>query len=182
MSKNNYTLPITLNQKSFRDFIVYDSRVRHHRFKTIITVTICLYMFSVFCFASTETYSFAATLGSLLVALSVIIPTWYFHSFHKMIKQQTRKMNLTKPRHVYTVQLAQGSKGVSLSYPEDKTTTNVYAWDSIIGAWRSKNAIYLYVTDTQAILIPNYMTKNPDELWNFLQKQMDEKRMHKPRI
>lgn len=178
MSKNCYILPITLNEKSFMDFIVYDSKTKHHRFKTIIALAVCLFMLSTFCFASVETYKSAGTVGSILVALCVIITTWYFNSFRNTIKQQTKKMDLTKPRHVYTVHLNQGTKGVELYYPEEKTPAGKYAWDEITGAWRSKNAIYLYVTDTQAILIPNYMTKSPNDLWKFLGNQMDKKRMH----
>ena len=182
MSKNCYILPITLSEKSFNDFIIYDSKTKQHRFKTIIAITGCLFMFSTLCFASVETLSFAGTLGSILVALCVIIPTWYFNSFRNSIKEQTKKMNLTKPRLVYTVHLNQGNKGVEPFYPNEETPAVTYVWDEITGAWRSKNAIYLYVTDTQAILIPDYMTKNPDELWKFLEKQMDKKRMHKPRF
>ena len=181
-SGNCYKLPITLNERSFKDFIIYDSRIKNHRFKTIITLTVCLFMLSVFCFASVESYDFAGTLGSILVAFTVIIPTWYFNSFRNMIKQQTAKMHLTKPRHVYTVHLYHGQKGIEFYYPEEKAVSETYSWDSISGAWRSRNAIYLYVTDTQAILIPDYMTKSPDELWIFLKKQLGDKRMHKPRF
>ena len=182
MSKNCYILPIILSEKSFKDFIVYDSKTKQHRFKTIITLTVCLFMLSTFCFASVETYSFAGTLGSILVALSVIIPTWYFNSFRNTIKQQTIKMNLSKPRHVYTVHLYPGKKGIEFYYPEEKTPSATYSWESIHGAWRSKKAIYLYVTESQAILIPDYVSKNPDELWSFLQKELDKKRIHKPRF
>lgn len=182
MSKNCYILPITLSEKSFKDFIVYDSKTKQHRFKTIIALTVCLFMLSTFCFASVDTYKSASTFGSILVAFSVILPTWYFNSFRNSIKQQIQRMNLTKPRHVYTVHLNQGTKGVELYYPEEETPAGNYAWDEITGAWRSRNAIYLYVTDTQAILIPDYMTKSPDDLWKFLEKQMDKKRMHRPRF
>jgi len=88
-------------------------------------------------------------------------------------------MQLTKPRLVYTVHLYPGSKGVELYYPDDVEPSGKYAWDEIAGAWRSKNAIYLYVTDTQALLLPDYLTKDPDGLWKFLGKQLDKKRMHK---
>ena len=182
MSKNCYILPIILNEKSFKDFIVYDSKTKHHRFKTIIALAVCLFMLSTLCFSSVETYESAGTIGSILVALCVIITTWYFNSFRNTIKQQTKKMNLTKPRHVYTVHLHAGTKGVELYYPDETKPANTYPWDEITGAWRSANAIYLYVTDTQAILIPHTMSKNPNELWKFLETQMDKKRMHRPRF
>jgi len=182
LSKNCYILPITLSEKSFKDFIVYDSKTKQRRFKTIVALTVCLFMLSTFCFASVDTYKNIGTVGSILVALCVIIPTWYFNSFRNSIKEQTKRMKLTNPRHVYTVHLNQGAKGVELYYPEEEAPAGTYMWDEISGAWRSRNAIYLYVTDTQAILIPDYMTKNPDELWKFLEKQMDKKRMHRPRF
>jgi len=182
LSKNCYILPITLSAKSFKDFIIYDSRTKQHRFKTIIGLTVCLFMLSTFSFASADTYSFAGTLGSILVALSVIIPTWYFNYFRNTIIQQTEKMNLTNPRHVYTVHLYQGKKGIEFYYPEEDTPSATYTWESVSGAWRSKNAIYIYVTDTQAILIPDYMTKSPDDLWAFLKRELDAKKIHKPRF
>lgn len=182
MSKNCYIIPVTLSAKSFKDFIVYDSRTKQHRFKTIVALTVCLFMFSTLCFASVETLSFAETLGIILVALSVIIPTWYFNSFNNSIKKQTEKMQLTKPRLVYTVHLYSGAKGVELYYPDEETPAGTYLWDEISGAWRSKNAIYLYVTDTQALLLPDYLTKDPNGLWEFIGRQLDKKRMHKPRF
>ena len=182
MSKNCYVLPITLNEKSFKNFIIFDSKTKHHRFKTVISLAVCLFMLSSLCFASSESFEAAGTIGAILVAFCVIIPTWYFNSFRNTIKKQTEKMNLTKPRHVYTVHLYPGKKGIEFYYPEEKQPSATYSWESVHGAWRSGNDIYLYVTDTQAILIPNYMTKDPDELWSFLQKELDKKRMHKPRF
>ena len=110
MSKNCYILPITLSEKSF------------------------------FCFASVETYESAGTIGSILVALCVILITWYFNSFHNMIKQQVKKMNLTKPRHVYTVHLHPGTKGVELYYPDAKKPANTYACDGCSG--NSDSSLY----------------------------------------
>ena len=182
MSNNCYKLPITLNDKSFKDFIIFDAKTKNHRFKTIIALTVSFFMLSTFCFASVETNETASIWGVILVALSVIIPTWYFKSFRNMITEQTRKMNLTKPRHVYTVHLYHGERGIEFYYPEEKTPSQTYSWESIHGAWRSANAIYLYVTEKQAILIPDYMTKNPKELWAFLEKELDKKKLHKPRF
>ena len=181
-SGNCYKLPITLNEKSFKYFIIYDSKTKQHRFKTIVALTVCLFMLSTFCFASVESFKHADIIGCILVAFSVIIPTGYFNAFNRTIKAQIAKMQLTKPRHVYTVHLYHGTKGVELYYPNEKQASATYTWDSIHGAWRSKKAIYLYVTETQAILIPDYMTKTPDELWNFLGKELDKKRMHRPKF
>ena len=180
MSKNCYTLPIVLNAKSFKEFIIFDSKTKQRRFKTIVALTVSLFMLSVFCFASVESLDFADTLGCILVAFSVILPTWYFNAFRNTIKQQTEKMKLTNPRHVYTVRLHSDRNGVELYYPDEKEPAQTYSWDSICGAWRSRNAIYLYVTDTQALLIPDYVSKTPEQLWEFLSKKLDKKRLHKP--
>ena len=182
MSKNCYIIPVTLSAKAFKDFIVYDSKTKQRRFKTIMALAVCLFMLSTLCFASVDTYSFAGTLGSILVALCVILPTWYFNSFRNMIKQQTEKMHLTKPRLVYTIHLHQGAKGIELYYPEEDSPAGTYSWDSVTGAWRARNATYLYVTDTQALLIPDYLVKDPNDLWDYIEKQLDKKRMHKPRF
>ena len=180
MSNNCYTFPIVLNAKSFKDFIIFDSKTKQRRFKTIVALAVTLFMLSVFCFASVESFDFADTLGCILVAFSVILPTWYFNSFRNTIKQQTAKMNLKNPRHVYTVRLHSDHKGVELYYPDEKSPAHTYKWDSICGAWRSRNAIYLYVTDTQALLIPDYVSKTPDKLWDFLSKHLDKKKLHRP--
>ena len=96
------------------------------------------------------------------------------------MKEQVKKMHLGSPRLVYTIHLKGAADGITYYYPEEKEPAGQYAWDSIYGAWRTKNAIYLYVSEQQALLIPDN-NKNADfeELWTFITAHLDKPRIHR---
>lgn len=89
-------------------------------------------------------------------------------------------MNLTSPRVVYTIHLSPISDGITFFYPEEKQPAGKYEWDCVVGAWRTHDAIYLYVTDAQALLIPdNDKNRDMNVIWNLIEKKLDPPRLHK---
>ena len=180
MSKKYISIPVVLGEKSFKSFLTFDVMKKQRLWKKPVALAVFFYMLATLSFASQESYSRAATVGSILVVITVLIPTNYFRSFHASAKEQTQKMNLSTPRHVYTVHLSSDTKGISYYYPDEKKAAGTYEWDSVTGAWRTKDAIYLYVTDKQALLIPdNNKERDFEVIWEMIEKNLDKPRIHK---
>lgn len=72
------------------------------------------------------------------------------------------------------------SNGISFYYPDEKQPAGIYEWDSVVSAWRTSDAIYLYLTETQALLIPdNDKNRDMNVVWNLIEKKLDSPRLHK---
>lgn len=182
MSKNHMSIPVVLGEKSFKDFLIFDTMKRQKRWKAPVSLAVCLYLLATLCFATQETYDWAATVGSILIVITVLIPTNYFRSFHASSKEQTKRMNLSSPRLVYKIHLENGTRGIQYYYPDEEAPAGSYTWDCITGAWRTKNAIYLYVTPEQALLIPdNNKSQNFEDIWNLITTNLDKPRIHNSR-
>lgn len=180
MSKNNIIIPVVLGEKSFKSYLTFDVMKRQRLWKKPVTIAVCCYVLATICFAYQETYDWTGIVGGILVVITVLLPTNYFRSFHNSVNEQIKKMNLTSPRVVYTIHLSPISDGISFFYPEEKQTAGKYEWDCVVGAWRTHDAIYLYVTDTQALLIPdNDKNRDMNIIWNLIEKKLDPPRLHK---
>ena len=86
-------------------------------------------------------------------------------------------MKLEPPREVYSIRLSDTSNGIMFYYPKEKNYAGRYSWKNVDGAWKTKNAIYLYVTKQQALIIPNTVNEY-DDIWAFIQKHLDPLQIH----
>lgn len=179
MSKKYISIPVVLGEKSFNKFLTFDVMKRQRLWKKSISLAICFYMIATICFAYQDTYDWAGIVGSIFVVFTVLLPTNYFRSFHKSAKEQTKKMNLLTPRLVYTIHLSSNINGISYYYPDEKEPAGIYEWDCVTGVWRTDDAIYLYVTDNQALLIPDNNKKQDFEaIWAMIKNHLDTPRIH----
>ena len=52
-------------------------------------------------------------------------------------------------------------------------------WEKVFGAWRHKEAIYLYATPARAFILPDGQADaSPDMLWRTLEKLMGAEKLH----
>lgn len=179
MLKNHISVPVTLTEKQFKDFIIFDSMKKQRRWKTTVSITVILFTLATLCYASLESFPSLEMVGNILVMFSVLIPTNYFRSFYSSLKKETEKMNLNPPRHVYTINLSTSANGIHCFYPRESTAAGQFSWKNTEGAWRTKTAIYLYVTPQQALLIPN-TTQSPDyeTIWQFIKNNLQASQIH----
>ena len=84
-------------------------------------------------------------------------------------------MKLSVPRHVYTINLSTSSNGIRYFYPNETTAAGQYTWKNVDIAWKTRDAIYLYVTKEQALIIPK-TTKSPeyDTIWQFIKGNLNK--------
>ena len=63
------------------------------------------------------------------------------------------------------------------NYPNEKNYAGRYSWKNIDGVWRTKHAIYLYVTKQQALIIPDTISEYED-IWKFITDKLDNLQIH----
>ena len=181
MLRDYYSTQIILNEKQLKDFITYDTMKKQKRWKSTVCLAVCLFMFATMCFAFQDSYNWAGTLGGVLCCITVLVPVYYFNSYNNGVKKQVEKMKLNPPRHVYTIRLSDSSNGIMFYYPDEKNYAGRYSWTNIHGVWRTKDAIYLYVTQQQALLIPG-STYEYEEIWEFIKKHLDTLQIHQEKF
>lgn len=172
-------LSITLGPASFKKFATFNAFTRQKRMRKPVTIGIAAFIGSVISFSMQETSENMFLLGVLLCVIAFFVPGMYFRTFFASIKEQTTKMNIEKPRHVYTIELTNDANGIRFYHPDEKKAAGIFAWKDIVGAWRIDKAIYLYVEENRALLIPD-STKftSQDEVWDFIKKHADAEKLH----
>lgn len=180
MAKKNYFISIKLSARTFKNFAHFNAMRRQRRWILPVGISVFCFIFSVLSFMYQETLPWGASLGSILSALTVLIPTGYFRSFSSALNKQVERMNLKEPRHVYTIELSESTNdSIRFFYPDEKKPSEIFSWKELEGAWRTDHAIYIYINPQRALLIPDII-KNLDqnELWAFLEKQLGAAKMH----
>jgi hypothetical protein len=66
-------------------------------------------------------------------------------------------------------------------YPKEKIYAGRYSWANIDGARKTKNAIYLYVTKQQALIIPNTI-QDYEDVWEFIKSKLDKLQIHEEKM
>lgn len=182
MSRKSMLLSITLGPGSFKRFAMFNAFSRQKRLKKPITICVAGFIGAMISFAMQDVSENMFLLGVLLCVIAFFVPGMYFRTFFASVKEQTTKMNIEKPRHVYTIELTSDANGIRFYHPDEKKAAGTFAWKEIIGAWRIDTAIYLYVDENRALLIPD-TTKftTQDDVWNFIRKHADDQKLHDER-
>ena len=106
-----------------------------------------------------------------VVALGV--PAVYFWTFFHSLSLQIKKMGL--PRPFYRLLLDDEGLSVWMAGEQDKPeASRKYAWHDMHLAYRTPNAIYLYVQQNQAYLLNDSL----DAAWSLLQASLPAERLH----
>lgn len=179
MAKNYLRIPITLSANSFKTFSNFDIMERQKKWRYPVTASVAFFVAAVVLFSFQEKFPTAFIPGCIFIAVAAGISMNYFSNFNKSIQKQIEKMNLDPPRHVYTIELFNDSNGIQYFHPKETRPAGTYSWKSIHGVWRTKNAIYLYVNEQQALLFPlSTKNLNYDEIWQFISKRVDSGKLH----
>ena len=179
MAKNYLRIPITLSANSFKSFANFDTMQRQKKWRYPVTAAVAFFIAAVAMFSLQEKFPNAFIPGCIFSAVAAGISMNYFNNFSKSIQQQIEKMKLDPPRHVYTVELSDDTEGVKYYHPKELHPAGSYTWKSVYGAWRTRNAVYLYVNEQQALLFPLSTKKiNHDEIWNFISKRLEASKLH----
>lgn len=134
----------TMGEQGFRDFAVFDAF--HHRKAWLRPAVFAAIMlaFAAVCLSQLGKRPGAGLLAAVLAIVGIGLPVSYFYSFFRSVSRQIKQMHL--PRAFYRVELADTGIAVWMYGQQDKPEpTSRHTWDSFYCAYRTDNAVYLYV-------------------------------------
>mgnify|MGYP001294473805 CR=1 FL=1 len=116
----------------------------------------------------------AGAVGTAVLAVVALgVPAVYFWTFFHSLSLQIKKMGL--PRPFYRLLLDDEGLSVWMAGEQDKPeASRKYAWHDLHLAYRTPNAIYLYVRQNQAYLLNDSL----DAAWSLLQASLPAERLH----
>ena len=175
MKKSDFTVHAKIDGDIFKHFALFDTFVRQRRWRSPAAFVGIMLLFSLIAFSQTGKVERAALLGGVLLGVGMLLPAVYIFSFDRSVRTQIKKLGLTKPRHVYTLQLNQNDGVMVLA---DKQQA-AYRWEELFAAYRTNRCIYLYAAPVRAYLIPNEQIEGgADALWALLSAVMPLSQLH----
>lgn len=174
MENKTITVRVKMDYKTLRDFSLFDTfRLRRRGAKPAL-FSIVFVVFAVICFAAVDKEQ-NWLLGSVMLLIGLGMPAVYVGMFLSQVKAQAKKLRLAPARRVYTLTLSTECVTVTNDLKEEEQVR--LEWEKISGAFRRKNAIYLYATAQRAFILPNGQADaTPDELWAMLKENLREGR------
>ncbi len=186
MAEKSILIPVRLDNAAFQDFALFDTFFRRGTLRRICLFSGPLIAAACVCFAFGNARNQGALLGGVLLAVGLVLPAAYLLNFFKEVKQKGNQLGLEKPKLVYTIRLDEegvsfrpaqpGKSGTASTAPREEAVT---PWPQVYGAWRTKEAVYLYAAENAAYLLPAGQASVPgEELWAFIAAHLAPQKLH----
>lgn len=187
MAEKSILIPVRLDAAAFQEFALFDTFLRRGTLRRIALFAGPLLAAACACFAFGGAGGQGALLGGALLAVGLVLPAVYLLNFFKDVKTKSAQLGLDKPKLVYTVRLGEAAvsfcpahpgKAPGGAAPAQQGEANT-PWPQVYGAWRTREAVYLYTAENTACLLPAGQASVPDEeLWAFIAAHLDPKKLH----
>lgn len=167
-------IDVMMDEGLFRDFVMFDHFKYRKIWKKPILFAGIFLVFSLLCFAMRGIREQADLLGIVLLVIGLGLPLAYFGMFFRTVIGQVKRLKLGAPRLFYTVHLTPEHIVMGARGAKDQ----VFSWEGVERAYRTSEAVYLYVAPGQALILPLRDAKpNGDALWSLLREQLGEARL-----
>ena len=141
------SVSVQMDAASFHDFAAFDLLRHHKAWHRPLVFTAILLVSAGFCLSQVGQKDGAALLTVVLAVVALGVAAVYFWTFFHSLSLQIKKMGLPRRK---------------------------YAWHDLHLAYRTPNAIYLYVQQNQAYLLNDSL----DAAWSLLQASLPAERLH----
>ena len=157
----NVCVSVQMDEKSFHDFVSFDL-LRHNKgWQRPAVFTAILLVCAGICLSQIGKREGAGLLTAVLAIVAIGLPAVYFGSFFANLSKQIKKLGLPRP--------------VWMAGEQNKTEpTNRYTWNTVYCAYRTKEAVYIYVQRNQAYLLNESM----DAAWSLLSSALPAASLH----
>ena len=167
------SISVQMDAASFHDFAAFDLLRHHKAWHRPLVFTAILLVSAGFCLSQVGQKDGAALLTVVLAVVALGVPAVYFWTFFHSLSLQIKKMGL--PRPFYRLELDAAGLSVWMAGEQNKTEpTNRYTWNTVYCAYRTKEAVYIYVQKNQAYLLNDSL----DAAWSLLQASLPAERLH----
>jgi len=164
------TIAVWLSESHYRNFLIFNILKRLKLYKSPVIFASILTTSAIISFIMHRVQG-AVFLGSVLLLVGLGVPAVYFISFFSSLRKQVKQQNLNPPRLVYTLQLEKGSETFEIT--NDKA---VYRWKDVFHAYYEKDAIYLFITEERAFLLPFTVLEDCNEVFNLIEAKITTQR------
>ncbi len=172
MSQKTITVHVRVDRRMLRAFGLFDTFVLKKRWRQPVVFALILTAFAAACFVSGKPQS--ALMGGVLLAMGLLLPAVYVLMYLSQLKAQAKALKLDKPRPAYTLRLS--DDGVDIHNDRKQEDDVHLGWESLHGAWRAKDAAYLYATPAKAFLLPDGQADaDPQAVWAYLCEKLGDR-------
>lgn len=169
----NVCVSVQMDEKSFHDFASFDL-LRHNKgWQRPAVFTAILLVCASICLSQIGKREGAGLLTAVLAIVALGLPAVYFGTFFSNLSKQIKKLGL--PRPFYRLELDAAGLSVWMAGAQNKAEpTNRYTWNTVYCAYRTKEAVYIYVQKNQAYLLNESM----DAAWSLLSSALPAASLH----
>ncbi|NCC64813.1 MAG: YcxB family protein [Spirochaetia bacterium] len=166
------TIAVKLSEIHYKNFLIFNILKRLKLYKSPVIFASILTTSAIISFIMHRVQG-AVFLGSVLLLVGLGVPIVYFTSFFSSLRKQVKQQNLNPPRLVYTLQLEKDSETFDITNEKEKAT---YRWEDVFHAYYEKDAIYLFITQERAFLLPFEVLEDPSEVFKFIEEKISAQR------
>lgn len=166
-------IEVIMTEEIFRRFTMFDLFRRRKVWKKPAIWAAILCTSAVICFVMGHVRG-AKLLGTVLLLVGLGLPMSYFATFASSMKQQIVNQGLKRPKLVYTLELSEKAKGISVS---NETEQAAYEWKKIHHVYRDLLDTYLFITPARGFILPHHcIEEGEDALWELISKKVPAER------
>ena len=143
MMADTFTIPCRIDQKSFRDFAVFNSFRFRWRGLSLMLFPVFMIVLAII---NRNTGSKA--LFWVFFVLGFLLPAAYLFQFERSLRNQIRVNHLEQPRVFYTVTVSPETIVV-----ENQTERQELPWDKLYRIFRYRDYIYIYATPARVFIL-----------------------------
>ncbi|MBO6158561.1 MAG: hypothetical protein J6P72_04760 [Firmicutes bacterium] len=154
------TIPVLLNEKTFRNFALFDSFWVKKRWIRPVVFAVLMIGFALVCLLLKKEQS--GMIAAVLLAIGLGLPLIYIGSFLSQVNMLAIKNHLSPARKVYTVILQ--DKGIRAVNHQIKEPDLEVSWKDTWKAFYRKDCVYLYISPARAFLLPKGQADVADEV------------------
>lgn len=163
-------IDVYLDEKTFRNFTMFDVLERRKAWKSPVIFACLMTGFSIPCFVLHHIDG-AVLLGSVLAIIGLGMPILYFSTFFSSLKKQVKQQKLKPARLVYSLNLEDKVDGIGISNGREKAC---YKWKDVHSVYRTEDAIYIFMTETRAFLIPEKDCQSVKETYSLIRRRVGD--------
>ena len=166
------SVSITMDAASFHKFRSFDLFRHQKRWRRPLAFAAILLVFSCICLSQVGVREGAALLAVVLAVVALGLPAVYFYTFFRDLRTTIKKLGL--PRPFYRLRFDDAGLAVWMAGEQDRPEpSHQYPWQDLHIAYRTPDAVYLYVQQTQAYLVND----SQDAVWTFLSSTLPAARL-----
>lgn len=167
------TIAVSLGESHYRKFLIFNILTRLKMYRSPVIFASILTISALVCFLMYRIEG-AVLLGFVLLAVGLGVPVVYFTSFFTSLEKQVKQQHLDPPRHVYTLRFSEESDVLEISNDNEQAS---YRWQDVFHAYQQKGAIYLFITQDRAFLLPFEVLENTDDTWKLITSKLPQERI-----